>query len=114
MRATLLSSVNTRGLERMRSIPLDSAAERRTARLMVLSIEPNVRPSAPPVPVPTTAGRFTAKLGFATLLVKGLRPAVGVWESLAPPAMPTALGKASPVGLPVAGENVASPPHWIQ
>ncbi len=32
-----------RGLERMRSKPLDSAADKRTARLIVLSTEPNDR-----------------------------------------------------------------------
>ena len=92
-------------------MPLDSAAESLTARFTVLSIEPKVRPSAPPCPVPTAAGRLTAKFGFATVFENGLRPAVGVCPSLAPPATPTALGKARPIGLPVAGENVASPPH---
>src|SRR5258706_3678121 len=100
-----------RGLDKMRSMPLDSAADRRTARLMVLSIEPNVRPIAPPEPVPTVAGKLTAKLGFGTLFVNGERPAVGVFTSLAPPTTPTELGNASPVALPVAGLNVASPPH---
>src|SRR4051812_12923618 len=112
MRASRLSRVRMRGLLRMRSIPLDSAAERRTARLMVLSIEPKVRPRAPPDPVPPVAGGLTAKFGFATVRVKGLRPAVGVLPSLAPPAKPIELGNASPVGLPVAEEKVVSPPHW--
>src|SRR3954447_2128130 len=100
-----------RGLERMRKSPLASAAERRTARLIVLSTDPNVRPMAPPDPVPTAAGRFTAKFGLATVLVNGLRPAVGVFASLAPPTTPTEFGKARPVGLPVAAEKAASPPH---
>src|SRR4051812_14555519 len=111
MRASRLSRVRMRGLLKMRSIPLDSAAERRTARLIVLSIEPKVRPSAPPAPVPTVAGKLTAKFGLATVRVKGLKPAVGVLPSLAPPTRPTELGKARPVGLPVAEENVVSPPH---
>ena len=34
-------------------MPLDSAAERRTLRLMLLSTEPKDRPRAPPDPVPT-------------------------------------------------------------
>ena len=67
-----------RGLEMMRSMPLASAAERRSARLKALLIEPSVRPSAPPAPVPTVAGRLTAKLGLETELVNGERPAVGV------------------------------------
>src|SRR3954467_4195364 len=106
MRASRLSKVKIRGLLKIRSMPLDSAADRRTARLMVLSIEPKLRPSAPPAPVPTAAGRLTAKFGLATVRVNGLRPAVGVCVSLAPPTMPTELGNARPVGLPVAGENV--------
>src|SRR5580704_13179321 len=97
----------------MRSMPLDSAADKRTDKLIVLSIEPKVRPSAPPAPVPTAAGRLTAKFGFATVRVKGLRPAVGVLPSLAPPTRPIELGNAKPVGLPVAEENVVSPPHWM-
>ena len=44
----------------------------------MLLIEPNERPSAPPCPVPTVAGRLTAKFGLETVLVKGDRPAVGV------------------------------------
>src|SRR3954468_20156003 len=111
MRASRLSKVKIRGLLKMRSMPLVSAAERRTAKLTVLSIEPKVRPSAPPEPVPTVAGRLTAKFGLATVRVKGLKPAVGVLPSLAPPARPTELGKARPVGLPVAAENVVLPPH---
>src|SRR6188768_2618766 len=111
MRASRLSSVKIRGLDKMRSMPFDSAADRRTARLMVLSIDPKVRPRAPPRPVPTAAGRLTAKLGLATVLAKGLKPAVGVLPSLAPPAKPTEFGNARPVGLPVAAEKVASPPH---
>src|SRR3954462_3315173 len=103
--------VRMRGLEMIRSMPDDSAADRRIPRLPVLLIDPRARPIAPPLPVPTAAGRLTAKFGLATVLVKGERPAVGVWASLAPPATPTAFGKARPVGLPVAGENVASPPH---
>src|SRR6478735_8825123 len=111
MRASRLSRVSTRGLLKMRSMPLDSAADRRTAKLTVLSIEPKVRPSAPPAPVPTAAGRLTAKFGLATVRVNGLRPAVGVLPSLAPPARPIELGNARPVGLPVAAEKVVSPPH---
>src|SRR5690349_22456214 len=102
-----------RGLDRMRSRPLASAAERRTARLIVLSTEPSERPMAPPDPVPTAAGRFTAKFGLATAFVNGLKPAVGVLASLAPPTTPTEFGKARPVGLPVAAEKVPSPPHWM-
>src|SRR6478752_9385608 len=105
MRASRLSKVKMRGLLKIRSMPLDSAADRRTARLTVLSIEPNVRPMAPPDPVPTAAGRLTAKFGLATVFVKGLKPAVGVFASLAPPTTPTEFGKARPVGLPVAAEN---------
>src|SRR5687767_6604828 len=100
-----------RGLLRMRSRPVASAADRRTARLRVLSIEPKLRPSAPPCPVPTAAGRLTAKFGLGTALENGLRPAVGVLPSLAPPTTPTEFGNARPVGLPVAAEKVASPPH---
>src|SRR5688572_27152575 len=113
MRASLLSSVRIRGLDRIRNMPLASAAESRSERLKLLSIEPKVRPSAPPCPAPTAAGRLTAKFGLATVLANGLRPAVGVLLSLAPPTMPTEFGNATPVGLPVAPEKVASPPHWI-
>src|SRR5436190_24096244 len=106
MRASWLSSVRMRGLERMRSIPFDSAAERRRFKLKLLSTEPKVRPMAPPDPVPTAAGRFTAKFGFATVRWNGESPAVGVLPSVAPPTRPTLFGNASPVGLPVADENV--------
>src|SRR5271154_5972868 len=109
MRALLLSSVRMRGLETMRTIPLDSAAERRRLRLKALLMAPSVMPRAPPCPVPTVAGRLTAKLGFETVLVNGERPAVGVLWSLAPPTTPIDAGKASPVGLPVAGLSVPSP-----
>src|SRR3954449_9904985 len=111
MRALWLSSVKMRGLERMRRRPLASAADNRTARFTVLSTEPSERPIAPPEPVPTAAGRLTAKFGLATVLANGLKPAVGVFASLAPPTTPTEFGNASPVGLPVAAENVPSPPH---
>src|SRR5258708_317700 len=111
MRASRLSRVRMRGLLKIRSMPLDSAADTRTATLIVLSIGPKVRPSAPPDPVPTAAGRLTAKFGLATVRVNGLRPAVGVLPSLAPPTRPIELGNARPVGLPVADENVVSPPH---
>src|SRR5262249_445591 len=111
--ASLLSIVRILGLEMIRSMPEDSAAERRTPRLTVLLIEPSVRPMAPAVPVPTAAGRFTAKFGLATVRSNGERPAVGVCASVAPPAMPIADGNATPVGLPVAGEKLASPPHWM-
>ena len=78
-----------------------------------MSTEPKLKPIAPPDPVPTAAGRFTAKFGLATVFVKGLKPAVGVLASLAPPTTPTEFGNARPVGLPVAAENAASPPHWM-
>src|SRR5215471_12087733 len=101
-----------RGLERMRSMPFDSAADRRRFKLKLLSTDPNVSPIAPPLPVPTAAGRFTAKFGLFTVRWKGESPAVGVLPSVAPPTMPMLFGNAMPVGLPVAAENVASPPHW--
>ena len=44
----------------------------------MLSIDPKVRPSAPPWPVPTVAGRLTAKFGLGTWFWSGDRPAVGV------------------------------------
>src|SRR6185436_8942600 len=102
-----------RGLERIRSMPFDSAADRRKFRLKLLSTEPKVRPIAPPLPVPTAAGRLTAKFGLLTVRVNGERPAVGVLPSVAPPTMPMLFGNAMPVGFPVAAENVASPPHWM-
>src|SRR5258708_37192196 len=98
MRASLLSIVRMRGLEMMRSMPEDSAAESRTPRFTALLIEPRARPMAPPLPVPTAAGRFTAKLGLATVRSKGDRPAVGVWESVAPPARPTGEGNETAAG----------------
>src|SRR5260221_10447927 len=113
MRASRLSSVKMRGLDTMRTRPLTSAAERRTLRLKLLSIDPNDKPRAPPCPVPTAAGRLTAKFGVGTVRVKGERPAVGVFPSYAPPAVVTFEGNAMPVGLPVASLKVASPPHWI-
>ena len=56
-------------------------------------------------------GFLRASMSMAT--EKGLSPAVGVLVSLAPPTTPTELGKARPVGLPVAAEKLASPPHWM-
>src|SRR5690349_20157627 len=100
-----------RGLERMRSMPFDSAAERRGFKLKLLSTDPSESPIAPPLPVPTAAGRLTAKFGLLMVRCNGERPAVGVLPSLAPPARPTLFGNARPVGFPVAAENVASPPH---
>ena len=61
----------------------------RKARFSVLSIDPNASPSAPPDPVPTAAGKFTAKLGVPTVFANGERPAVGVLLSEAPPAAVT-------------------------
>src|SRR5258708_21583595 len=111
MRASRLSSTMIRGAVTIRTRPLDSAADKRKARLMVLSIDPKVIPSAPPLPVPTAAGRFTAKFGVGMLRTNGERPAVGVLLSKLPPAAATLDGKAMPVGLPVAGPKVTSPPH---
>src|SRR5262245_21207082 len=111
MRASRLSSVRTRGLETMRKRPLASAAERRIPTLKLLSIDPSENPIAPPRPVPTAAGKLTAKLGVAIVEVVGERPCVGVCPSYAPPAAVSKFGNATPVGLPVAEENVASPPH---
>src|ERR1700722_11218868 len=113
MRASLLFKVRMRGEETIRTSPLVSAAVRRRFRLKLLSIDPSAIPSAPPDPVPTAAGRLTAKFGFETELVKGDRPAVGVLPSVAPPAAVTREGNARPVGLPVASLNVVSPPHWM-
>jgi len=84
-------------------MPLVSAAERRIARFTVLLIEPSERPSAPPVPVPTVAGRFTAKFGFGDRARGGERPAVGVVASDAAADEADEDGNAAPVGLPVAG-----------
>src|SRR5262249_5095947 len=103
--------VKIRGLEMIRSMPLASAAVSLTFKFTELSIAPSVKPIAPPLPVPTTAGRFTAKFGFGTEFWKGDKPAVGVVLSLAPPETPICDGKMRPVGLPVAGLNVPSPPH---
>src|ERR1041385_3538969 len=100
-----------RGLDKIRSMPFDSAAERRRLRLKLLSTDPNVSPIAPPLPAPTAAGKFTAKFGLATVGVNGDRPAVGATPVGDPPTMPMLFGNATPVGFPVAAENVASPPH---
>src|SRR5579872_5704132 len=102
-----------RGALTIRTRPLDSAAERRRFKLSVLSIDPKLMPSEPPDPVPTAAGRLTAKLGIAMVRVNGEIPAVGALLSYAPPATATLFGNAMPVGLPVAGLNVTSPPHWM-
>src|SRR5260370_34556562 len=96
MRASLLSMARMRGLEMMRSMPDDSAAERRTPRFTALLIEPKVRPIAPPLPVPTAAGRVTAKFGVATGRSKGERPAGGGCGTGAPPATGPAAGGTTP------------------
>ena len=103
-----------RGLDRMRSMPLDSAAERRTREVdgVVDRAEGETDRAAG-----SGADRGRQVDGevrvVRPLRVNGLRPAVGVLASLAPPTTPTEFGNARPVGLPVAAENVASPPHWM-
>src|SRR3990172_1241946 len=92
-----------RGELMMRNVPVSSIAERRTFRLMLFVTLPKVRPTAPPVPRPTAAGRLTAKFGFATAREMGDRPAVSVLMSVAPPARPTAEGDDRPGGVPGPG-----------
>src|SRR5580658_5462486 len=101
MRASRLSSTRMRGALTIRTRPLDSAADNLRLRLRALSMDPNVMPSAPPAPVPTAAGKFTAKFGMATVCLNGERPAVGALLSYAPPAVEMLEGNAKPVGLPV-------------
>ena len=60
MVASMLSSVVILGADTMRTLPVFSSAERRRLMLSVPLTEPSVRPSAPPDPVPTGAGRLTA------------------------------------------------------
>ena len=64
-----------------------------------------MKPSAPPAPAPTAAGRFTAKFGWAETPVAEATP---VSE---PPVTRTVLGKVSPVVLPEAGAAWPKPPH---
>src|SRR5579863_2647248 len=59
--ASLLLSVRTRGLERIFPRPASSMADSWISSRWVFPRLPNDRPSAPPDPGPTAAGRFTAK-----------------------------------------------------
>src|SRR5262245_60893249 len=102
-----------RGELMMRTSPVVSNADRRTARLKLPARLPSDRPIAPPWPVPAGAGKFTTKFGFGTVDAKGERPAVGVWPSVAPPATVTSDGNTRPVGLPVAELATTLPPHWM-
>ena len=58
-----------------------------------------MKPSAPPVPVPTAAGRLTAKFGVAG--DAGAAAGAGVRAA----RDRTVFGKVRPVGLPVAGAS---------
>ena len=87
MSASMLFDVVIFGAEMMRTVPVSSSAESRRFRLKLPSTEPSERPMAPPDPVPTAAGRLTAKSDGVTT------PAVGVRASSAPPAVRTAFGK---------------------
>ena len=82
-----------RGAETILRKPLFSSALSRMLRLTAPPIEPSVMPKAPPAPVPTEAGKLTAKFGDADV------PAL--LSLVEPPAMPTVDGKTIPVGLPV-------------
>src|SRR5215472_2793861 len=79
------------------TVPFDSAAESRRFRLTAPLAEPNVKPSAPPAPAPTAAGRLTAKFGAPET------PEAEAVPRSEPPVTRTVLGKARPVALPVAG-----------
>src|SRR5687767_12505525 len=61
--AVVLSSVVTLGAEMVFTEPSASSADRRRFRPTAPPAEPNTKPSAPPLPAPTAAGRLTAKLG---------------------------------------------------
>ena len=103
-----------RGFETMRTRPLDSRADRRSARLKVLSIDPSVKPERTAgARCRRRPGKLTAKFGVGTGPVKGDRPAVGRVAVARAAGRRTDDGNASPVGLPVAALKVVSPPHWM-
>src|SRR5919198_274049 len=100
--AVLLSRVVTLGAEMVFTVPWFSRAERRRLSATAPPAEPKTKPSAPPEPVPTAAGRLTANSGADAV------PALP--SDVEPPDIAAVYGNTKPVGLPVAGANWAWPP----
>src|SRR5204862_2059317 len=70
MLASLLLSTVTLGAEMIRTVPVSSSADSRRLMLRLPATEPSDRPSAPPSPEPTAAGRLTAKSDGAATPVR--------------------------------------------
>ena len=91
--ASMLSMVVMRGEDKMRTVPVDSMAERRRFKLKAPATDPMVRPMALPVARPAGAGMLTTKFGLAPpatpVRTPGTRPDSGELPSSAPPPMPT-------------------------
>ena len=87
-------------------VPLSSSAERRRLRLKLPPTEPSDRPSAPPCPVPTAAGRLTAKSDGVADDAAGGRLVVGGAAGDADAAREDEPGRVAARG---AGVHVAAP-----